>query len=175
MRVRSELDGREFTPDKRGVEWVEAGRLPRTGRVDPATLATVRVRVSPAPGQEAWVHVHVPGASTVANDERMCEPVTLLDDGLGVDATRDPHQWAPPEALRIAALPTDEARGAALDEVGAEDMGTWMDISAGVRGVLAWRFSPALFCTGLREGDAELDEAESVWFRVRRAPEGGER
>ncbi|WP_223644436.1 hypothetical protein [Corallococcus sp. EGB] len=72
--------------------------------------------------------------------------------------------------LRIAALPTDLERQWALDALSEKNMGEWLDVSGGVGNILSWRRDPTVYCTERRENDAEIEEAESVHFRVRPRP-----
>ena len=182
MRVRSELDGREWQLD-RPVEWVEAGRLPRTGRVTPEDVSEARAYVSPAPGQAAWAQVSVGTDVDPEGGETLYEPVQLLDDGKGVEEAWSPYLHASPEALRIAALSTDAERKAALllleeQPLASDDLLELVERNSWrgrVARLLAWTYNPALYCTLRREDDAELEEAESVHFRVRprsSSPEG---
>lgn len=170
MRVRSELDGREWTLDGY-LEWVEDGRLPRDSRAKLEDISPIRAQLSPAPGQSAWAQVLVHAPGDYEGGEVWWEPVALLDDGKGVDADRDPRPKASAKALSIAALPTDEQRAAALDECLSED--GLLGSGADVRNLLAWARSPAVYCTGRREEDAELEEAESVAVRAWPSKGGG--
>jgi hypothetical protein len=155
MRVRSELSGAEYEAKDQPILWVEDGRLPRNATATEAQVYGVEARLGPAPGQAAWSRRRTGDA---------WEPVSLLDDGQGVDESLNPGRVASVTAKQVAALSTDEARWAALQEArDDEDLLNVLDSpETHVRLLLRWAHSPALFSTWSRANGAEVDEADGV-------------